>query len=245
MGTREKGNGKVLWVRLRPGDRRWPVACPAEGDFHRGDRVVVETGRGLELATVEAVEARGRPPRDGGTPAVDQPRRVVRQATEEDLESARRMEEKGAEALRACRREAERLGVALRPVSARVSLDGRRVTVYFSAEGRVDFRELVRSLAGSLKARVDLRQVGVRDEARLLGGLGPCGRPLCCASFLREFKPVSIRMAKEQNLSLNPGKISGLCGRLMCCLRFEADGGPCGEGGAVACQGCVAGDGQS
>ncbi len=244
MGRNERQNGGILWVRLRPGERRWPVACPAEGDFGRGDKVVVETGRGLEVATVTEVEPRGRPPGNGGTGA-DQPRRVVRRATAEDLEAAVRMEEKGREALRACRREADRLGVALRPVAAKVSLDGRRVTLYFTAEGRVDFRELVRNLAGSLKARVDLRQVGVRDEARMLGGIGPCGRPLCCATFLREFKPVSIKMAKEQNLTLNPGKISGLCGRLMCCLRFEADGGRCGEDGAVACEGCVAGEGQA
>ncbi len=242
MGRNNKQNGGVLWVRLRAGERRWPLACPAEGGFGRGDTVVVETGRGLELATVTAVDTHGRPPGEGGTMAADQPRRVVRRATAEDLESARRLEERGAEALRACRREAERLGVPLRPVAARASLDGRRITVYFTAEGRVDFRELVRNLAGSLKARVDLRQVGVRDEARMLGGLGPCGRPLCCATFLRDFKPVSIKMAKEQNLSLNPGKISGLCGRLMCCLRFEAEGARCRDTGseAVACQGCAA-----
>lgn len=243
----KKGRDKVIWVRVAPGEKRWDVVVRSDDAYRQGEKVVVETGRGLELATVLGADGNGVSGRNGGegsATAADRPRRVVRRATDDDIEAARQTEARAEEAVRACRREADRLGVPLRPVAARSTLDGKRVTIYFTAEGRVDFRELVRTLAGALKARIELRQVGVRDETRLLGGIGPCGRPLCCATFLREFKPVSIRMAKEQNLALNPGKISGLCGRLMCCLRFEADGKQGAEGAckAGACEGCGRGE---
>lgn len=181
--------------------------------------MVVETARGMELGQVVSG------PRDAEVRG-DQPelKRVLRLASPEDLERMRANEQRAQRALRLCREKAAKLGVSLKPVDAECAFDSNKITIYFTAEGRVDFRELVRELAGALKCRVELRQIGVRDEARLLGGLGPCGRPLCCTTFLSEFRPVSIRMAKEQNLALNPGKISGLCGRLMCCLHFEADG---------------------
>jgi len=187
-------------------------------DLRPGDVVVGRTARGLELgivrsAPVEMAEDRVR----------EELMPVVRTATQEDL---RRDDENAArerEAMGVAARKIAEHGLDMKLIEAEATLDGSRMVLHFSAEGRVDFRALVRDLAKALHTRVELHQLGVRDEAKMRGGLGHCGRPLCCATFLTEFDPVGIKMAKEQELSLNPQKISGVCGRLMCCLAFEYD----------------------
>ncbi len=207
----------VVGVRFRPAGKIY-YFDPGELELATGTRVVVETVRGTEIGTIvmsgkEVPEER-----------VTQPlRKVIRVATPEDLEKERENREKAQEALDVARQKVEERGLDMKLVGAEYTLDRSRAVIYFTADGRVDFRELVRDLASTLRCRVELRQIGVRDEAKILGGIGPCGRRLCCASFLSEFYPVSIRMAKEQNLSLNPTKISGVCGRLLCCLRFESE----------------------
>lgn len=205
-GIRFKDVGKVYY--FDPGE------LPLKG----GDKVLVETVKGIEMGVV-AIEPREVPEEDLVLPL----KNVLRLATEEDLEIERNNEEKARQAMEIAAEKIARHGLEMRLVDAEYTFDGSRVTIYFTADGRVDFRELVKDLASALKTRVELRQIGVRDEAKFYGGLGPCGRELCCASFLCEFQPVSIRMAKEQNLPLNPSKISGTCGRLLCCLRFEAE----------------------
>jgi len=185
-------------------------------DLEVGDRVVARTARGLELGVV-----RGGPEEISQAELEAELKRVVRKATEEDL---RRHEQSAAREREAMEVAAEKIAkheLPMKLIEAEANLDGSRIVLHFSAEGRVDFRTLVRDLARTLRARVELHQVGVRDEAKIRGGLGHCGRPLCCATFLTDFDPVGIRMAKEQDLSLNPQKISGVCGRLMCCLNFE------------------------
>ena len=176
------------------------------------DYVVVDTGRGLDVAKVVTLEAPSKPG--------ENLMMVVRQAEEEDLEEARRNLEK--EALSKCDEMADQLGLKMKPLAARYDSKGERLTVFFSAQERVDFRELVRKLSHALETRVELRQVKARDEAKLLGSIGKCGYPLCCQNFLTSFASVSIKMAKEQNLALNPMKISGICGRLLCCLAYES-----------------------
>jgi len=148
-------------------------------------------------------------------------KQVVRKAEPEDIKRAQELEDKEREALAECGQLITKLELPMKLISAEYNLDGSRLTIFFSAAERVDFRELVRELASRLKARVELRQIGPRDEAKLIGGFGRCGRPLCCMSFLSEFTPVAIKMAKEQDLPLNPMKISGVCGRLLCCLVYE------------------------
>ena len=182
-------------------------------ELSSGDRVVVRTSRGVELGVVR------RPPHDNPTDSGLKP--ILRLATEDDL---RRDQENIAGERQAMKVGAEKIaahGLPMKLIEAESNLDGSRIVLHFSAEGRVDFRALVRDLARALHTRVELHQVGVRDETKMRGGLGPCGRILCCASFLTDFDPVGIRMAKEQDLSLNPQKISGACGRLMCCLNYE------------------------
>jgi len=181
-----------------------------------GDQVVVETARGLELGIVATA-----PRQTSETPEPLKP--VLRLASAEDISKAAQLEEREREALVRCREAVGQLGLTMKLLIAEYNLDASHLTVYFCAQGRVDFRGLVRQLAGTLSTRVELRQVGTRDEAKLCGRYGHCGRPLCCASFMTEFAPVSIKMAKEQDLPLNPQKISGLCGRLLCCLAYEYD----------------------
>ncbi len=178
--------------------------------------VVVESEDGDKLGTVTEATSRIR----GGC-GVGCMKKVRRRATPQDSELSRRNQVREKEALVFCRERVIQRGLPMKLVTADQALDGRKVTLYFTSEGRVDFRELVRDLAQRFHTRIEMRQIGVRDESGVKGGYGPCGRNLCCSSFLREFAPVSIRMAKEQNLSLNPSKISGMCGRLMCCLRYE------------------------
>ena len=181
-----------------------------------GVQVVVETNRGLELGVVAV------PPKASDGTDTDL-KAVIRLATPEDVSQSEHSRGMEHEALTRCREAVVRLGLPMKLINADYNLDASRLTVYFTAQGRVDFRDLVRQLAGTLKTRVELRQVGPRDEAKLCGCFGRCGRQLCCANFMTEFSPVSIKMAKEQDLPLNPPKISGLCGRLLCCLAYEYD----------------------
>ena len=206
VGIRFKKAGKVYYFD------------PAGIDLEVNDYVVVTTTRGLELGYVVIA------PRQVLVNEVTIPLKpVVRKAKPEDIERAQELEEKEKEALIECGKLIAKLNLPMKLLSAEYNLDGNRLTFYFSAEERVDFRELVRELTNRLKVRVELQQVGPRDQAKLVGGFGRCGRPLCCMSFLKEFAPVSIKMAKEQDLPLNPMKISGVCGRLLCCLVYESE----------------------
>lgn len=181
-----------------------------------GDMVMVETERGRELGKVAIPPS---PARDEGLAL----KPVLGKATPEDLKQAQEARARECQAMQKAREMTARLHLPMKLLSAESNLEGNHFTFLFSAEGRVDFRELARELHSALEARVDLKQVGPRDEAKLVGGYGHCGRPLCCASHLTEFAPVSIRMAKEQDQPLNPAKISGLCGRLLCCLAYEIE----------------------
>ncbi|MEW6141958.1 MAG: regulatory iron-sulfur-containing complex subunit RicT [Chloroflexota bacterium] len=187
-------------------------------EFRPGDWLVVETSRGLQLgqATTVLREPSGEEASRGLRP-------LVRKATPDDIEKYRHWEEKSSEAVARCKELAQKLGLKMKPMAAHYNLDGSHLTIYFSAGERVDFRDLVKELRQALHARVELRQVGPRDEAKLIGAIGKCGRRLCCMTFIDEFQPISIRMAKDQDLSLNPMKVSGVCGRLLCCLGYEAE----------------------
>ena len=208
---------EVVGVRFKPLGKIY-YFDPAGQDIPAGMDVVVETSRGLEYGN--AVLAN----REVDEKSVIQPlRSVVRLATDDDVEMMCSIKEKEEQARDVCLEKIAQRQLPMKLVEVEYSFDGSKVLFYFTSEGRVDFRELVKDLASVFKTRIELRQIGVRDEAKMLGGLGCCGRELCCASFLSDFAPVSIRMAKEQNLSLNPSKISGICGRLMCCLKFESN----------------------
>jgi cell fate regulator YaaT (PSP1 superfamily) len=188
------------------------VYCDAgELSLQLNDYVVVDTGHGLDVAKVVTLET----PSQSGEELM----KVVRPASPEDLAEARQKKEK--EALRKCHEMVAQLGLKMKPLAARYDAQNEHLTIFFSAEERVDFRDLLRKLSHALERRVELRQVGARDEAKLLGCMGKCGYPLCCQSFLTNFGSVSIKMAKEQNLALNPMKLSGICGRLLCCLAYE------------------------
>jgi len=185
-------------------------------NLHVGDRVVVRTTKGTELGEVVTF------PRQVEDDQVNQPlKKVVRRANEDDLERLERKKEKELDALKVGQEQVAAHNLDMRLVEVDQAFDGSKMTFYFTSENRIDFRELVRDLASRFKTRIELRQIGVRDKARMVGGLGHCGKDLCCTMFLSDLNPVSIRMAKEQNLPLNPQKISGVCGRLMCCLRYE------------------------
>ena len=182
------------------------------------DYVVADTGHGIDLGQV-VVGCRHVEDTDS---AVAQ-KKLIRIATEKDLQTSAENREKEREAFTVCQKKIAEHKLDMKLVSVEYAFDNSKALFYFTANGRVDFRSLVKDLASVFKMRIELRQIGVRDEARMIGGLGPCGRQICCGSFLDEFQPVSIKMAKEQNLSLNPTKISGVCGRLMCCLKYEQD----------------------
>ena len=206
---------EIVSVRFRPGGKQY-YFDPAGLAVAEGQSVIVETGKGLEYGTCVR---RNTQVEDS---AVVQPLRpVVRLATEKDERQVRENRGKEKEALRTCQQLVERHGLDMKLVQVEYSFDGSKILFFFTSDGRVDFRALVKDLAGIFRARIELRQIGVRDEARMLGGFGICGKPFCCSQFLDEFQPVSIKMAKTQNLSLNPTKISGTCGRLMCCLKYE------------------------
>ncbi len=191
---------------------------PLEMDLEVDDHVVVETEHGLKIGRVVIA------PKQVISSELTKPvKPVLRKASPNDLQQQEKGREKEKKALSKCKELSVKFNLPLKLLNAESNLDANHITIFFSAEGKVDFRQMVRELANSLKARVELRQVGSRDEAKLTGGLGRCGYPLCCATFLTEFNPLSIKIAKEQNLSLNPAKISGNCGRLLCCLGYEAD----------------------
>ena len=184
----------------------------------KGDDVIVETSKGLEYAT--CVEGNHFVSNEKVIPPI---RPVIRVATESDRRIQALNRGRESEALAICRRKVAEHGLDMKLVDVEISFEGNKITFYFTSDGRVDFRELVKDLAGVFRSRIELRQIGVRDEAKILGGLGMCGRPFCCSQFLTDFQPVSTKMAKTQSLSLNPTKISGVCGRLMCCLRYEEE----------------------
>ncbi len=191
---------------------------PGQFPVRYGDSVIVETARGVEFGKVVL------PVREVPDEEIKQPlKEVLRIATAEDVERERSNREKEEKAFRICQEKIRAHELDMKLVSAEYTFDNSKLLFYFTADGRIDFRDLVKDLAGVFRTRIELRQVGVRDETRIMGGIGTCGRPLCCHTFLHEFAPVSIRMAKEQNLSLNPTKISGTCGRLMCCLKNEQE----------------------
>lgn len=207
----------VVGVRLREAGKLYHFDPNGIG-LQRLDRVVVETQGGVELGRVvtEYLEKRD----DEIVPPL---RRVVRKATPQDLERHQRNKDRAREALAFCRRRIGELGLPMRAVEAELAFDGSRLTIFYTSEDRVDFRSLVRELGARFHTRIEMRPLGARDEAKLLDGIGPCGQRLCCSRWLTEFRPVSIRMAKLQNLALNPGKLAGNCGRLKCCLRYELE----------------------
>ena len=206
VGVRFKDVGKVYYFE------------PNEETFETGDKVIVETVRGVECGEI-AIE-----PKEVSENEIVKPlKKILRKATEADKKKLEENLKKEAEALTICEQKIEKHGLNMKLVDVDYTLDGSKILFYFTADGRVDFRELVKDLAAVFRTRIELRQIGVRDEAKMLGGLGMCGRPFCCSSYMGDFQPVSIKMAKEQGLSLNPVKISGTCGRLMCCLKYEQE----------------------
>ena len=207
----------VIGVRFRAAGKIY-YFDPADRQIKIGDHVIVETARGIEYGYVvlgnrEVDETKAIPPL----------KPVIRMATDEDRAIEAKNKEKEKEAFKICQEKIKKHNLEMKLIDAEYTFDNNKVLFYFTADGRIDFRELVKDLASVFKTRIELRQVGVRDETKILGGIGICGRPLCCHSYLSEFIPVSIKMAKEQNLSLNPTKISGVCGRLMCCLKNEEE----------------------
>ncbi len=206
---------KVIGVRFRTAGKIYYFA-PLEFTIKRNDHVIVETARGIEFGTVVM------PPKEVEDEKVVQPLKpVLRLATQKDIEQEAANRKKEKEAFRICLEKIRKHNLEMKLIDAEYTFDNNKVLFYFTADGRIDFRELVKDLAAVFKTRIELRQIGVRDETKIVGGIGICGRPLCCHTYLSEFAPVSIKMAKEQNLSLNPTKISGVCGRLMCCLNNE------------------------
>lgn len=208
---------KVIGVKFKTGGRIY-FFDPLDLDIHTGDGVIVETARGEEFGDVAS-----GPMEVEETKVVAPLKPVMRIATEEDWNQRRLYASKESEAFSICLEKIQAHKLDMKLVDVEYTYNGSKVVFYFTADERVDFRELVKDLAYVFKTRIELRQIGVRDEAKMLGGLGPCGRPVCCKTFLDDFRPVSIKMAKEQNLSLSPTKISGLCGRLMCCLQYEEE----------------------
>ncbi len=243
MSTQEPA--RLVTVKLTPVGRAETYLLDTPGTMHPGDTVVVQSEGGPVVGTVVRSPAvlaeRRRPPPDS-------PRRVVRLASHDDIVARRRHQQRELEAHRIALLKIRERGLPMKLTRVEQAFDASRLVFYFTADGRVDFRELVRELAAEFRTRIEMRQIGVRDEAKALGGYGSCGRPLCCTTFLTSFEPVSIKMAKQQDLSLNPSKLSGLCGRLKCCLRYElpnakgqAHGGCGSEGGCDNPTGCGSG----
>ena len=208
---------KVIGVRFRTAGKIY-FFSPGKFQVEQGSHVIVETARGVEYGWV----ASG--PMDVKDEEVVQPlKSVIRIATEQDRRTVEKNKEKEKEAFRICQEKIQKHGLDMKLIDAEYTFDNNKVLFYFTADGRIDFRDLVKDLASVFRTRIELRQIGVRDETKIRGGIGICGRSLCCSTYLSEFSAVSIRMAKEQNLSLNPTKISGVCGRLMCCLTNEQE----------------------
>ncbi|MBQ2670212.1 MAG: stage 0 sporulation family protein [Clostridia bacterium] len=208
---------EVIGVRFKSAGKTYYFS-PNGFNVKQGDNVIVETARGLEYG--EVVMGKRTIEADQFKKPVKE---VVRVATEEDTERCRQNKELEKEAYKICLEKIAEHKLEMKLVEVEYTFDGNKILFYFTADGRIDFRELVKDLATIFRTRIELRQIGVRDEAKTLGSIGVCGRSLCCSKFLEEFVPVSIKMAKEQGLSLNPSKISGACGRLMCCLKYEQD----------------------
>ncbi|MBQ8769215.1 MAG: stage 0 sporulation family protein, partial [Oscillospiraceae bacterium] len=206
---------EVVDIQFRPGQKVYYFG-PAGLKLHAGDHVIIDTARGPEYGICTAGNHR-IPEKDIVSPL----RCVLRIATKQDEAVIEENRKKEAAAFNTCAKMIEEQGLDMQLVSAECAFDSSKIIFFFTADERVDFRELVKNLASTFHTRIELRQIGVRDKAKMVGGLGICGRPFCCASFLDDFQPVSIKMAKEQGLSLNPVKISGTCGRLMCCLKYE------------------------
>ena len=208
---------RVIGVRFRPAGKIYFFA-PGKYEVKTGDKVIVETARGVEFGSVVTG------PKEIEDGKITQPlKSVIRIATQEDIYKEEKNREKEKEAFSICLEKIRKHGLEMKLIDAEYTFDNNKVLFYFTADGRIDFRELVKDLASVFRTRIELRQIGVRDETKIRGGIGICGRPLCCHTYLTEFAPVSIKMAKEQNLSLNPSKISGVCGRLMCCLTNEEE----------------------
>ena len=208
---------KVIGVRFRTAGKVY-FFDPGKLEIRQGDHVIVETARGIEYGTVIGA------PREVEDEKVVQPlKSVLRIANQKDDEQEASNRQKEKDAFKICLEKIRKHDLQMKLIDAEYTFDNNKVLFYFTADGRIDFRELVKDLASVFKTRIELRQIGVRDETKILGGIGICGRPLCCHTHLSEFAPVSIKMAKEQNLSLNPTKISGVCGRLMCCLKNEEE----------------------
>ncbi|MEE1086700.1 MAG: stage 0 sporulation family protein [Schaedlerella sp.] len=208
---------KVIGVRFRTAGKIYFFA-PGELDIKLGDNVIVETARGVEFGRVV------KGPKEVPEKDVVQPlKSVIRVADEQDVKTQEENKEKEKEAFKICLEKIKKHELEMKLIDAEYTFDNNKVLFYFTADGRIDFRELVKDLAAVFRTRIELRQIGVRDETKIRGGIGICGRPLCCSTYLSEFAAVSIKMAKEQNLSLNPTKISGVCGRLMCCLTNEEE----------------------
>ncbi len=206
IGVRFKDVGKIYYFD------------PAGEELHTGDSVIVETSRGIECGKV------AMPNKLLTDDKINKPlKKMIRKATDDDLKIVEENKKKEVEAFKICEEKILKHNLQMKLVEVEYTFDNNKILFYFTADGRVDFRELVKDLAYVFRTRIELRQIGVRDEAKMLGGLGICGRPFCCNTFLGEFQPVSIKMAKEQGMSLNPVKISGTCGRLMCCLKYEQD----------------------
>ena len=219
VGIRFKSAGKVYYFD------------PKGLELNKEDGVIVETARGMEYGDVVI------PPRDVAASEVVQPLKpIIRKASPKDMKQVEKNHEREEKAFQICLEKIEKHKLPMKLIDVDYTFDMGKIIFFFTADGRIDFRELVRDLASVFRTRIELRQIGLRDEAKMVGGIGCCGRPLCCASFLGDFKPVSIRMAKGQGMSLNPTKISGICGRLMCCLRYENDLYTSGE---LKCNSCT------
>ena len=204
VGVRFKSAGKIYYFD------------PCENHITKGDNIIVETARGIEFGSCVIG------PKEVSEDKIVPPLKcVIRKATDDDEKQYRENKNKEKDAFELCTKKIEKHNLVMKLIDVEYTFDNNKIIFYFTAEGRVDFRELVKDLASVFRTRIELRQIGVRDEAKMIGGLGPCGRPMCCSTHLGDFAPVSIKMAKEQNLSLNPTKISGICGRLMCCLNYE------------------------
>ena len=208
---------KVAGVRFKTAGKVY-YFDPDKIEVKAGDNVIVETARGMDFGTVtmDVIEV-------GENEIVAPLKKIIRLADEKDHRQHEENVKKKERAMRLCQEKIDKHGLVMKLIDVEYTFDNSKIVFYFTADGRVDFRELVKDLAGVFKMRIELRQIGVRDEAKMLGGIGSCGRALCCHSWLADFEPVSIKMAKVQNLSLNPAKISGICGRLMCCLKYEND----------------------
>lgn len=211
MGT------KVVGIRFRGAGKSY-YFDPGTEDYKKGEKVIVETARGMEMGDVSFA-----PTFVSDEALRDSLKPILRRATEEDLQIAEENASKEKEALQICKEKVEEHKLDMNLVDAQYTFDGKKITFYFTSDDRVDFRELVKDLAAIFHIRIELRQIGVRDESRMMGGIGVCGQPFCCSRFLPDFQSVTIKMAKEQGKSLSPTKISGACGRLMCCLKYEQD----------------------